>query len=304
MGKKHLDFLIIGAMRSGTTTLHELLKQHPHIALPPGKEVPFFNDDYYYKKGLDWYIESNFTHATSKQQLGTITPQYMFSPDGFPTQQTVDRIKHHLPNVKLIAVLRHPIERAYSNYQLVKRRSLETRSFEEAMNDILISSKESLLHNPKVSDLYLLRSMYGEQLAPYYKEFSKDQILIIFTDELKNEPKETFRRIVKFINVETEFAPKNIGETFHKGGGQAKIRWLTPGKIGKLKTLRKIYRHIVPYQIRKRFEIWLYVWNTKPDNSQLDPDSEVYKQLIEYFKTDVKLLESLVGKKTPWKDWQ
>lgn len=292
-------------MRSGTTTLHELLKQHPDIALPPGKEVPFFNNDDLYQKGLSWYLDKNFPKVKKGAAWGTITPQYMYSPDEKPTSQIANRIKTDIPDVKLIAILRHPVERAFSHYNYAKRHGFEDRSFNNAMRSMLYGAPERNLENDDCRRYsYLPRSKYGSQLESYYDLFSSEQLLILFTDELETKPQETLKRIFDFINVDSNFVPRNLDEIFHKGGAEPKVKWLTPKTLGEIKPLILLYRKFVPFSLRKSFEMWLHKWNIKKDNSQVNKNDKLYKKLVSYFDEDVDKLSYLSGRSTPWSDWK
>ena len=301
---KGLDFLVIGAMRSGTTTLYELMRQHHEIALPPGKEVPFFSDDTF-AKGMDWYLDQNFDAAGPDQRWGTVTPQYMFR-EGFDTATTARRIREALPDVRLVAILRHPIERSYSHYKWSRRRSYDDRSFVEAVRPLVDMDQGTLarlIAGREQRYSYLERSRYATQLRPYYELFDRGQILVLFTDELEDDPTGTLARIYRFIGVDDAQVPADAGSRFHQGGTRARIPWLTPGRLRRVEPLLKVYRRVVPYRLRKRFEIWLHVWNTKPDDDALDSRSEVYRSLVEFFREDVAQLEAMTNRRPPWPDW-
>ena len=123
---KHPDFLVIGAQKAGTTSLFSLLSKHPNTYLPPGKEVRFFSSDLLYAKGAEWYFRENFRAAKPTDVTGEVSPQYMCH-DKVP-----GRIKELLPNIKFIVILRHPLKRAFSHYQMSVRRGQENRDFVEA----------------------------------------------------------------------------------------------------------------------------------------------------------------------------
>lgn len=301
---KGLDFLVVGAMRSGTTTLYELMRQHHDIALPPGKEVPFFSDATF-ARGMEWYLDQNFDAASPGQRWGTVTPQYMFR-EGFDTATTARRIREALPDVRLVAILRHPIERAYSHYKWSRRRSYDDRSFAEAVLPLVDMDQETLARRMGEREQqysYLERSRYARQLVPYYELFDREQILVLFTDELEDDPRATLARIYRFIGVDDAQVPGDAGARFHRGGTSARIRWLAPGRLRRVEPLLKVYRRLVPYRVRKRFEMWLHVWNVKPDDDALDRRSDVYRSLVEFFREDVAQLESLTDRRTPWPDW-
>lgn len=304
--KTTLDFLTIGAMRAGTTTLHELLKQHPEIYLPIGKEVPFFADNTAYEQGLEKYLDNNFSKAQPQQKWGTISPSYMFNLSGIPTSEVADRIKRDTPDVKLIAILRNPIERAYSHYKFAKRNGFTTKDFSASINEILTMDNESLAaHNTEHEYTYLSRSKYGACLQPYYDRFDPDNILILFTEDLERQPVQTLKTIYNFIGVDPSLVPENAGKVFHKGGSEARVAWLSPGSLVKHRIFRKLVRAVLPYHVRKRLEMWLLIWNAKPTDtkeSRIDPG--LRQKLVQYFRDDVALLERLSGAPTPWQDWR
>jgi len=131
MPAKSLDFIIIGAQKAATTSLYKYLNAHPAIFMPPDKEVPFFTRPDLYQKGLAWYLQTHFANASPDQLWGKATPQYMCDP------QAPARIYHALPEVKLIASLRHPIKRSFSHYKMAVHRGVEQRTFDEAISDLL-----------------------------------------------------------------------------------------------------------------------------------------------------------------------
>ena len=217
-GSTHLlpDFLIIGAARSGTTSLYEYLIQHPSIMPAVGKEVYFF--DKKYDKGINWY-RSFFPTKLSKSRLenqlstkcitGEATPRYLYHP------HTPKRVKEYIPNVKLIALLRNPIERAYSHYQMSFRKGNENLSFEEAIekeeeriridaqkmfDDENFYSVDFYLHS------YLTRGIYAVQLERWFKYFPREQFLILNSEDFYKNTKEVYKRVLDFLDV-PDFIP-------------------------------------------------------------------------------------------------
>src|SRR5581483_11050016 len=126
-----LDFLIIGAMKAGTTSLHRYLAGHPGLYLLPEKEVPYFCNEEYRARGWDWYAREFFSQAPPDKLRGKSTPQYM-AREGMAT-----RIHAEMPRVRLIALLRNPVERAYSQYKMEVKRAGEKRSFLAAVGEEL-----------------------------------------------------------------------------------------------------------------------------------------------------------------------
>ena len=106
--------------KAGTTTLHNILRQHSEIFLPQNKEIPFFHDDNKFEKGIDWWLKENYHNVKHEKAIGVINPEYLFFP------KACERIYKHLgPEIKIIIVIRNPVDRAYSQYIMNIRRVLK-----------------------------------------------------------------------------------------------------------------------------------------------------------------------------------
>jgi len=139
-----------------------------------------------------------------------------------------------MPNVKLVAILRDPIDRTRSHYQMGKRRETEQRSFAEAIKP-LIDSRIDSTENPPVyvpdhtegyqseEQFYVSWSEYGRVLSEFSKHFSADQILILYTEDLESKPQETLDRLLEFIGLSTGFCPPSLGKIIHRGGSKKRI---------------------------------------------------------------------------------
>lgn len=301
-----LDFICIGAAKSGTTTLHELLKNHPEIALPKAKEVPYFNDRVAKSHGFEWYLKQNFSKEDLKsKKCGTFTPQYMYYRE-IPPHETAQLIHKQLPSLKIIAILRNPLDRSFSHFKTSIRRQGEKRTFYQAAADLLRNKKLPELRNSPWSPdtLFLFGSEYGKLLKPYYELYPKKNILILFMDELENGPEKALGKICKFIGVDSKYTPPNLGKQFNRGGVKPKVALLTPQYIYKIPGIRKIWRTLIPYKARKYVEVKINSWNAKPDKTKFDRSSDIYRELISYFKEEVKQVEELSGIKTPWSEFK
>ncbi|WP_202916111.1 sulfotransferase domain-containing protein [Paenibacillus mesophilus] len=194
-------FLIIGVQKGGTTSLYHYLTQHPNIASATEKEVHYF--DYNFHKGIDWY-RSHFPHCPNDKITGEASPYYMFHP------HAAKRIKAAIPSVKLIALLRNPVERTISSYKMMHRRKKEHLSFEQAMQEETSRIRDELpkmLGDPNYFSKehfyfsYLSRSVYADQLEPYFKRFPREQILILKSEDLFTDPSTVYRKTLKFLNL-------------------------------------------------------------------------------------------------------
>lgn len=182
-------FLGIGAMRSGTTWLDTILRSHPEIYLPNRrKEVHFF--DKYYERGEDWY-RSFFPKEKipTDAKVGEITPAYIYTPEA------PERIKQLLPDCKFIAILRNPAERAYSHYGFYLRNYAERREFKA-----FIEQEREAFE----------KGLYGQQIKRYLQHFSLDQFLILFYEDIKENPIEILEKISNFLVLDERLFDQSL----------------------------------------------------------------------------------------------
>ena len=195
------NFLVIGAGKSGTSSLYRYLIEHPNILSATEKELHFFNRDF--ELGFDWY-QCQFPHIPQNSGLmtGEATPWY------YCTFQVARKVKSLLPNVKLIIVLRNPVDRAFSYYKMAYSMGIETRSFSEAIAREFNELKDRAdFYQPtpdywKKSKPYILFGLYFYFLEAWLNEFPREQLLIIKSEDLKNRTEETVNRIFEFLGLE------------------------------------------------------------------------------------------------------
>jgi Sulfotransferase domain len=231
------DFLLIGAQRGGTTSLYHYLQAHPCIKPATTKEIHFF--DRRFHKGLTWYrghfptfLEKAYAQEVCKHAfvIGEASPSYLFHP------HVPKRVKKALPSVKLIVLLRNPVDRAYSQYYHSIELGHETRSFEEA-----IDSEEERTRQERAKILkdehyesyaykhhsYLSRGIYVEQLPAWMNLFPREQFLILKSEDFYADPAATLKEVLTFLNVpviETQLKKKTYKQynnTSHSEMGAA-----------------------------------------------------------------------------------
>ena len=200
-------FLIIGAQRCGTSSLYENIIQHPNVISASTKEVHFF--DIKYAKGFSWY-ETNFKEYEEKKSkdeffiTGEATPYYLFHP------LVPQRIAKVLPKVKLIVLLRNPVNRAYSHYNHEVRLNAEKLSFEDAIKaeeERLSGEEKKMLENENYYSFnhqhfsYLKRGIYVDQIKKWHKFFDREQFLIINSEEFFSEPNKILTKIFDFLDL-------------------------------------------------------------------------------------------------------
>jgi hypothetical protein len=191
------DFLVIGAEKSATTWIYNRLREHPDIFLPETKEISYFNKynsnlieiDRFEKQGLGWYT-AFFRKRSLQRAAGEVSPMYLC--DQFAPQ----RIKETVPEVRLIAILRNPIERAYSHYQMALAKRHVDVSFEE-----IVISKDVR---------FIKRGLYAEQIKRYYELFDRNQILILLMDDVRKDALECVRKACDFLGVDAAHRHSNL----------------------------------------------------------------------------------------------
>ena len=201
------DFLVIGVGRSGTTSLYYYLDQHPSIVKSSYDEIGFFDDNFHL--GLSWY-RSMFTTIFTKFLIKLKTKYFMtyeVTPWYVRRPWTARRIKKIFPNIKLIIVLRNAIDRTYSHYHLSTQND-EKRDFKvvikEDMKNISqwnITEKNDSYFSNQVQNSKLARGFYYEQIIPWFELFSKEQIMIISSEDLASKTQSTLREIFSFLEL-------------------------------------------------------------------------------------------------------
>jgi Sulfotransferase domain len=205
------DYIIIGAQKCGTSSLYRYLNDHPAIAPAAGKEVHYF--DWHYSRGPRWY-RAHFPTIVAREMFraragrplvtGEASPYYLFHP------HAPGRIKALLPNVKLIALLRNPVERALSAYHHQVRAGSEPLPFDEAMDQEparLAPEVDRLTQDPAYKSMahrrfsYLARGRYADQLEAWFRVFPREQLLVVRSEDFFEEPAATVAQVLEFLGL-------------------------------------------------------------------------------------------------------
>ncbi|HWJ64887.1 MAG TPA: sulfotransferase [Acidimicrobiales bacterium] len=191
------DFLVIGTQKGGTTSLHDYLAAHPQTAPSNVKEVHYFDRDV--PTPLDWY-RGHFPLRPGDRQVFETTPRYLFHPEA------AERIHGVLPEAKLIALLRNPVERALSNYRMSSRGVREDLGMVEAFE--AEEERTARPRTPEQADTdrdwfaYKARGRYAEQLARYFEHFDRDQVLVVRSEDLFEASATTCREVLRFLELD------------------------------------------------------------------------------------------------------
>lgn len=193
------DFIIIGSPRCGTTSLYKYITAHPQVLAAANKEICFFSE--HFSKGMAWY-QAHFPPPIEAQKFltGEATPTYLTHP------LAASRLRDCLPKIKLIVILRNPVDRAFSHYQMLVRRGTERRSFERAIDaelQLLAGATETDLAGRKKWQEchYIYKSLYACSLKQWLKLFPREQFLILQSEEFYANPAATLKQVFEFLEV-------------------------------------------------------------------------------------------------------
>lgn len=194
--RKMVEFLVCGTQKSGTTALHNYLSRHPELYLPAKKELHYFDDE-----SIDWAStnhESYHKHfdinKSQQKKWGEVTPIYMY------WNPSAARFWKYNPKMKLIIILRNPITRAYSHWNMERTRNAEDLNFLEAIKTELERSRCSLPLQNRVYS-YIDRGFYSQQLRRLYRFFPRNQIFIVKQEELDEHPRQVLSEIYDYLKV-------------------------------------------------------------------------------------------------------
>jgi len=195
------QLLIIGAAKAGTTSLARWLDDHPDVAVTPKKELNFFSYDGVWTLGTDWY-RSQFPGEPSSLAVDA-------SPSYLPSPEAPARIRQCIPEARMIALLRDPVDRAYAHYHWLRSWEAEPRSFEDVIDDELDGEPTPLG--------CVDASRYAVHLERYAQHFPRTQMLVVDFQRFTDQPVETFTDICTFAGLRPE-VPESVGTAFNVGG--------------------------------------------------------------------------------------
>jgi hypothetical protein len=259
-------------MKAGTTSLYHYLDQHPQIVMSRDKEPDFFTEEVNWSKGWRWY-ERQFSHAgPAILAVGEASTTYT----KYPVHRGVAaRIAEYLPDVRLIYVIRHPIDRIRSQYLHRVTIRVENRPFEVAV-----------LEEP----MYVHYSKYAMQLSQYLEHFSRSQILILTSEELRENRRNTVSRAYDFIGVDSDWVAPNLDKAYFAG----EQRRSYPKWVQKIRHKTEVNRfsHLIPEGLKSRVG--------RPVQQRAlpavgDVPQDVMERLADLLRNDVHQLRAYMG---------
>jgi hypothetical protein len=307
-----LDFLGIGAQKAGTTSVHEYLRTHPELFLPEAKEQPFFTSDEAYEEGWDAFAAVAFHGAPPGRLCGKITPHYLAGPvawrtphDGGASAVTARRIAERFPRVKLIAMVRDPVERAISSYWQALVLGDEPRSLNDALAEEL--SDEALAAaraHPVDGHQHVVAGEYGRSLEEYLRWFPREQLFVGSQAVLGSDPMALLGDLWRFLGVDATHVPPNVGVRYQlRGtGGRSRVLGTLPRVVKSTPGLRHAWSAL-PDRARAGVRARLRTLAHRLDQRQRvqadrmdeQPDPALLARLQRHFAADLMRLELLVG---------
>ena len=290
------DFMIIGAMKSGTTTLYEYLDRHPGVFMCSPKEPLFFSREEVYARGLEWYF-SLFGEAGSSQICGEASTCYSRWPH---FGDVPARIKDAVPQARFIFVMRHPVERAYSHY----RHEMQERQL--LRGGKIVPFEAALAEVPEIVDA----SLYRVQIEKYLERFPRERLLLLFFEELTAQPGPVLDEVQRFLGLdhdprllEAKIAANAFGswtsrrdmrilvDSIRDAPVVSAVRKLVPQPLRSFLRARLEHPSVAAFASRRRVQTL---------ERQLTPlTGATRKQLLERFARPNQELEELMGRRVP-----
>ena len=285
------NFIIVGAPKAGTTSLYHYLSEHPEVFMSEPKEVNFFSRKEIEAQGL-YYADFKAKDMESYEQLfdgvkhekavGEGSVSYLFYPN------TPQKIKDVLPDVKIIILLRDPVERAFSHYLMDLRLGLVDMSLESIVSGEVNNEKSRLFYQQ-----YIELGLYYEQVKRYLNIFGKEQVKIYLQEDLRAKGNNVITDLYAFLGVDETYRPDMARQ--HNTFSMPKKNMI--GNLYTSNFMRVLVRNIVPDKLKNIMKGFVFDNKPKP---VLPPETK--RKLQELYLGDIEKLEKLIDRDlSAWK---
>lgn len=282
------NFFVIGANRAGTTSLHHYLSQHPQVYMSPVKEPNYFNP----KAGRTDPLWSNrstpvltleeyqalFADVAGERAIGESSTVYLSMP-GAP-----ERIRDAVPEAKLVAILRNPVDRAFSDYSLHRSWGTETLSFADAV------TAELDVDGPVAGRMrgYVKTGFYGRSLTRYLEVFEREQLRVYLHEDLMVAPDDLLRDLFGFLGVDPSFA---VDTTSRHNASRYEPKNVALERVTRAGALRAATR-IVP----KRARVAAREFLRRANHAVPDFPDDIRRRLLDVYRSDIARTQTIIGR--------
>ena len=292
---------LIGVQKAATTSVYNWLSQHPEVCAPLAmKDISFFTRPMFYKKKGINYLLKHYQNCSNKEIIslqGSV--HYIFFEDA------ICRIKKFNPHSKFILILRQPMERAISSYLYAVKFGYENLSFEDALKE---ESKRMETNDLRIKSecTYINHGFYAHQIKVFLKYFKKEQLKIVFYEDIKDDAEECMKSLYKFLSIEKDFKPDF---KTHNKTGTLKSKFIQRLFLGNHRLKNVLVKKILPKFISEEQKAnlrWKIIHlNTSNKKKSLKIDSNTIEKYNKLFQDDINELEKITNrdlsswKKTP-----
>lgn len=271
------DFLVIGAMKAGTTSLYHYLRAHPDVFMPAIKAPEFFVAESNWRRGVEWYAGLFEPAGTRAVAVGEASNAYAKHPyhRGVP-----ERMVATIPDARLVYAVRDPVQRIRSHYRTRAREGAEKLPIERA-----------IVENP----VYLEYSRYAMQIDRFLEHFAREQLLVITAEDLRDDRRATMRTVYAFVGVDPDVEPPELDREFYKTDDQ-------PGRsLVPLRVRKALKKHVPAAKRAKELENNLFRvlkrGRPAPRTEEVPAaiSDEVRARIHEVLADDVRRLRTILG---------
>lgn len=268
------NFIVAGASKAGTEWLRLALREHPDIYMPPGGHtLDFFSRNY--DQGLDWY-RRQFEGRGDETAVGEKSSSYIIADDAPP------RIAGYNPDVKLIFVLRNPVDRAYSHYCMWLRGGLVSDDVDRELDG----------HSQLVRE-----GQYHSHLTRFLEHFDREQMHVSLYDDLRADAGTFLSGVFSFLGVDDAFRPSVLEQRYHATKSRPRVQWLYAGAVKTMRAIRRSSRlgDRIVESLRRRG--YVDVFHTLNEGKPFPKLSDAARaRLADFYRDDVEAMSGLLGR--------
>ncbi len=287
------NFIVIGAGKSGTTTLYDIAKQHPSVFVSEEKELDFFS--HHHQNGLEWYQNTHFSGASGYPARGEASPSYLgHSVDAAACMKAAYQERP----LRLIAILRNPVDRAYSAYWFWKKYAWENLPFEKAIQaerEWFDTHPDEAASFPRRQRNYVYSGRYATLLQPYLECFSRERFQFLLFEDLVADFAGTASQFYEFVGVDPNFKPEHVVKNPSILARNQRLQKSLTDPSDLLRQSVRAALLILPASLRKRWKKGLRKANMV--QKKYPPMQESTRhELTAYYREEVEELERITGR--------